>query len=352
METTPPPVPPVTPAISAEPPPLPPPPAFRLHIGAWIAWGLAGLVIFSVALAQASPLSPYVFSETMGGIVGLLIVPTVFSWLVWRICRRSQRAANIGFLVIFSLSFFGQTAQILRRDDNRAAIAQIKEEQRRLNAEQRALLDSGQPFDGAKAEQFAGRVSESLNQAAKNMTGDSRASAEAGQTLISKMQEVLARYNAASARFKVEQFFEFAPLASAEKRTELRQALSAFAVANEELRAFQEGGGAFLKSELERRGVAEQGVRSTLAGYEDSVRDRLPLMLKIRDCDKRFAAVLLDFIALAEGQLGKWEIDPSDGKIAFETDAGVARFTELVKLTEAIGAEQMEYQKQVLAAGK
>jgi hypothetical protein len=91
-------------------PPLPPtakPPSFRLGTAPWVMWG--GYAAIRLALFVVRPPSKmYGTPKLSADIVAMLILPTFFSWLFWRIKGRSNRARNVAFFVVFAMVLYGQ----------------------------------------------------------------------------------------------------------------------------------------------------------------------------------------------------------------------------------------------------
>lgn len=336
---------PVPPALTPSAPP--PPPRFTLPLAAWLAWALYGLALLVLALRAPGGLSSYEIGRLTGNIVGVLILPTLFAWLAWRLFRRSQVARTVTFFTLFGLLVLSGLLRATRHASQQNAFANLDDLARENREVQRAALARDGTLNPAESEKFARAVTSELQKATASSTGQTRAAAEAGQAIMERLLAINTRYKAALAEIEVATFFRFSSLDTPEKIAARRKAVQDFAAANAEMEQRQANGLELLRAELEQRGVSGTMLNSTLQGYTESSRTQIPIILKIRDTDARLATAMLDFLDLAEGKLGKWELR-SNGEIAFENPTAKIRYDALLEQVQTVSAEQREYQRQLV----
>lgn len=332
--------------------PSPSPARFTLPAAAWIAWGLYAAVKLVGFLMAEGEASPYAWGNLFGNLVGALIAPALVAWLGWRVSRRSSAVRTVAFFVALVAILTGQLSRAVRESGTSAAMDQLKEEQRQLAAEQRAALDAGQPLDHARATQVAERAADQLRVAAENASGSERLIIEAGQAFTNELLAANRRYSAAMTAADMETFFQIEKLSNPGEIARRRKAVQEFAAANAEMTTLQASGAERLRAELEKRGLAEGVIRTTLRSYAQTTDARRPFMLKIRETDAQLAETMLGFLELAEGKLGTWKIEEGTGRVLFEEDAAVKRYNELMQRVDALALEQAEYQRKVTELGR
>ena len=338
--------------METPPPPLlppAPPPSFKLPTSAWIAWGVCAAIWIALFFVRNSAADAYHVGELMGGVVALLVLPTLVAWLVWRFSRRSQSSATVTFFVVFLLAVCGQVVQFTQKAQANAALARIKAEQQAWRDEQQKALAQGRPVDTAKAAKLAAQASAQFGAMAENSSGRDRAMAEGGKAYMDQMLVAKQRYDAAVKAIDTGTFWnlkKFEPGAPVEAR---RKAVKAFAQANQALVGFQDENGTELRRLLQENGATAADIQQAVAGYRSGAGARLGLIGKIRTTDAQLAQVMVDFLDFAETSHDQWKFAETDGKILFQDQAALDRYNELLARANAISAEQAQYQKQVFA---
>lgn len=249
METTPPPVPPSPPALSAEPPPLPPPPAFRLHLSAWIVWGVVALAAFGYTALKGGETSHYVWSETLGVALGALLFPTLISWIVFRLSRRSQVAATTTFFVVLGFGILGQVLP---------------------------------------------KISGSL----ARVTGGLATVQEGAKRYTDELKAQQARYDAITAKADAEHLLSFDWLTEKRLIASRREAIQAVIAMNQEIRQTTLDGERHFRQALESSGTPAALIEDALRGFRQTRADKLQHMLKARDTEDQIFKDALKLIDL------------------------------------------------------
>jgi hypothetical protein len=346
--------------MSPEPPPLPAPARFTLPIPAWVAWVIYAVVRIVVFVWRNPSPSPYAWGELIGGIVTLLLLPLLITWIVWKVSDRSRLLLTGTFLGVLVLGIGGQmipsamqrVTQLQRRAEANVQIQKLAEENKALRAKQRATLAKGGNVDEKGAEELARRTSAQMVALAKATSGSDRASAEAASAYMDALLATKKRYDEAANALKGGALWDLARLDSLEATAGQRTVVQTFAQVNEELTAFQDEKMTAFRRELEQRQVPAATVEVTLAAARASAGARLQIVGKIRALDGDLAKTLLAYIDLAEANIGKTKTDAETGKVRFEEPAAVAKQRELLAHAQKIAAEQADYQKKMFAPGR
>jgi hypothetical protein len=334
------------------PPPVPPPVvAFKLPPLAWIAWAVAAVVLTGLSLTGAGALSAFETGRAIGQAVGLLLLPTLFAWIAWRAGRRSSRAALIAFLVVLGLGFFGQVTQQLDRRRKAAATARLETVANESKAELLAAVDQEGGITAEDQSRALNKAMAVLSENAATAKGEDREVALGMEAFLTWARQCQERQAAAVQKVDLGTFFDLAQHATADQRSDKREAVEELKKANAELRVFVSDGAAWIERELKQRQVSAAMIRSVLAGYGDSAGKNRPLLLPIRELDERFADLLVEFIGFAEALEGRWSMDAA-GNLLLPDDASVERYNGFIARAQDIGAKQTDLQRQLFAPGK
>lgn len=294
METTPTPVPPSPPELSAEPPPLPPPPAFRLHLSAWIVSGVAALVIIGSGFMRSDGLSVHEWGRRSGMAISWLLFPTLVSWIAFRVSRRSQAAATTTFFVVFGLATVGQ-------------------------------------------------VLPKLSNVATRATGGLAAVQEGAKRYTDQLKAQQARYDEITAKADALHLLSFDWLTDKALAAPRREAIRAVIAMNQEIRQATLDGERHFRQALESSGTPAASLEEALRGFRQSRADKLQHMLKARDTEEQIFQAAIKLIDLLEAEWGHWSRE--DGKIAFEDDDAIAKFNALMADIQTAAKEQEAAQR-------
>lgn len=332
--------------IHPEPPPLPtpPPPRFSLPKAAWIVWGAVAALRLALALLAKAPLSPYSWGEVTGEIVGLLLLPTLVAWVVWRLAGRKAGAGHIAFFIVFALLVAGQLAQFSRRAETARMLNGMTEEARRL----RSSADQ----DPAKATAFLESTSSKLGAATAGAAGEERAYLAAAQAFTGQLAARARDYGTASSNLGLETFFDLTRLDTLEKIATRRDLLEKLRLASASLRELQLNGEAAFRAELEKSRTGSAMIEQVLAGYRRSAQAQLPLLSKLRTLEVEYMGMMREFLDFAAAQLGQWQVE--DSRLLFTEDAALEHYNTLIaRLAENEKAQQaIQQQVQQAAAAK
>jgi hypothetical protein len=321
---------------------------FRLPLVAWLAWALyAGWLVTRVSRRPGGPTSAD-WTAVAGFAAGTLVASILAAWIAGRFARHPNRARTTAFFAVLAVVAGTQFTINFSRGPTRAAWLRIAEDHQQSLAERSRSLAAGQPLDPKADSRHAEQLAANLRTAADNSSGETKAAAEAGQVLAEALLAANHRYNAAVAQLNLGTFFELAPLAQPAARQARRELVKEFALANAALRETQVGGAAILQRELEKRGVSLAFSQSTVASYAQNASARVGLLEKIRLTDAQLAALMDEFLDLADGRFGPWRVADATGQVVFENTTASARAAEMQTRLQAIGSAQAGYQKQLM----
>ncbi|MEN6407534.1 MAG: hypothetical protein ABFC77_13820 [Thermoguttaceae bacterium] len=256
---------------------------------------LATMPFREMAFFSVERLVPYV----VGTFVGLLLISILFSWLAFRLCKRSQRAASITFLVFVAFGVMGQVDEAVRYNhrtfDEKAVLSQI------LPIFHRSLMERVIPYQ--RACEKMGEMSP-LNPIWLKKESDLD---------IARNQIVLVR------------------------------------TTNSELRDLFSGTTPVITKALAAHGVpVEDRVRLT-KGIVDSCAGVRKIFATMRDQDDIITAEFLKACDLLEEHWGYWHLDANTSVLVFDSNRVVKEFNAIRDKISKVAEEQRQSQVELRA---
>jgi hypothetical protein len=337
------------------PPPLPAakPEKFRLPAYAWLIWML--LTGFAVFLAVSGSSGNLAFNIGYGIGTGMAAVlfSILFSWLVWRLGGASARriGAHTGvFIGVMVIGVLGNLAQAGKRKVAQAVTVQrMEQDTRDAQAKMLGAIEEKGGIDPEDSVNLLNKASANLDHLAANASGDEREVARVMQAFMQDLQRGSQAYAAAFASLEPDHTFDLTRLADEDARANRRKVIAAFRAANAELRRVYAEGAASIETGLRARGLSEAVVRQTLEQYERSSGAGRERVLAIRDIDGALADLLDQLVDFAAKHEGGWSLEEGTGALLLPSDEAVAEYNRLIERAQAIGQEQLELQRQLLA---
>ncbi len=130
----------------------------------------------------------------------------------------------------------------------------------------------------------------------------------------------------------------------AQKRTIVQE----FLLENDHLEEAYRRSSETLGSELDKNKVPDAVKRQVISSYKETQVKSLPLLTRIRKCDRVIGENLLAALALYETNWGHWRIETS-GELHFDNRAAGKQFNEIAAKVEAVADDQAAAQSEWIA---
>lgn len=331
-------------------PPAPKPPRFKLSVVAWITWALAAVLVVGLNLSAypADTDSAYKIGNLVGQVVGLLLMPTLLSWLFWRIFRRSARAGLITFLVVLGILILGQVSESLRRVQQEAVYQKMKADLSAAKSDMIQDIESGGGIALDKAHRMADDTLNAMSDIARNSTGEDKQIALAGEAFMQWAQGLQQAHIQTINAMEMETFLSLERQATKAQRAVSMIHIENFKASNAGLRAYTTDAESRFRQELSQRKVSKAGVERTMAEFLNGFNPGKELLLGIRQTDEDLAEHLSAFVAFAAEVEGQWSIDEKSGGILFQTEEALNRYHAIMNAVNETAANQAALQKQLL----
>lgn len=250
--------------------------------------------MFGLTALKSNDATGLTWSRNFGLVISWLLFPTLISWIVFRIARRSQVAATVTFFVVFGLAVIGQVLP---------------------------------------------KISGSL----ARVTGGLATVQEGAKRYTDELKAQQARYDAITAKADAQHLLSFDWLTDKALIAPRRQAIQAVIAMNQEIRQATLDGERHFRHALESSGTPAALIEDALRGFRQTRADKLPHMLKARDTEEQIFKDALKLIDLLEAEWGDWSRE--NGKIAFENDDAIASFNAILADIQTAAKEQAEAQR-------
>lgn len=337
------------------PPPLPaaPPEKFRLPAYAWVIWMLlTGFVVFLGVRHSTGNLAYNIgYGAGTGMAAGLL--STLLSWLLWRFGGPSARQFGAHTAVFIGASVFTLLGLLIKEGKQMvaqaAAVQRMEQDTRDTRARMLGAIDENGGIQPEDSVAFLNQANANLDQLAANATGDERQIALVMQAFMQDLQRHSQAYASAFAGLQPEHAFDLTRLADAESRAARRQVIADFRAANTDLRRVYADGPVSIETGLRARRLSDAVIRQTVDQYNRTSGADRERVLAIRDIDGALADLLDQLVDFAAQHEGQWSHEEGTGSLILPSDEAVADYNHLIEQAQAIGQQQMELQKLLLA---
>jgi hypothetical protein len=338
------------------PPPLPAetPEKFRLPAYAWILWVLlTGLMVF-LALRHSPGSLAHDIGYGIGTGMAALLLPTLLSWLIWKLGGPSARQIGahtgvfVGMLVLAVLGQLMQTGK--QKVAQAAAVQRMERETHETRAKMLGAIDQNGGIQPEDSVAFLNRATANLEQVAANASGDERQVAQVMQAFMQDLQRHSQSYASAFAGLQPEHAFDLTRLADEEIRAARRKIIADFRAANADLRRVYADGPVSIEAGLRARGLSDAVIRQTVDQYNRSSGADRERVLAIRDIDGTLADLMDQLVDFATKHEGAWSLDEDTGALQLPSDEAVAEYNRLIERAVAIGQQQIELQKELLGS--
>ena len=181
------------------------------------------------------------------------------------------------------------------------------------------------------------------------MVSDEQKIADAEQRIFASVPEKQAAYEKAFLELKSAGMVHSISLPTRESIHRREELLKRFDDANTALEAVFKNAEETLRAELLREGFSEY--TSAKAAARFAQRSHIPLILKIRSCDRESNVALLQLLDLLDTRWGTWR-SSDEGHLVFKTPADTNAYNAIRQQIATIGAAQQAAQAEAQQAAQ
>ena len=188
------------------------------------------------------------------------------------------------------------------------------------------------------------KLRENLKNASTNSTGDEAVFANAMSGFMDRMRIAARNYHDAATKLRAARLLYNFDSSNKGLLADRRQIVNEFLDANVALENVISNAEDQIRADLANGHVRESKIDAMMSGYHASSAYQTSITLKIRQCDDKYGAAMLDVFDTLENNWGRWEADPTVDKIRFKDHATLQTYNKDLADIKAIGQEQLRLQ--------
>jgi hypothetical protein len=188
------------------------------------------------------------------------------------------------------------------------------------------------------------KLKENLKNASANSTGDQAVFANALTGFMDRMQSAARNYHNAATKLREARVLYNFDSSNKGIFADRREIVHQFLDANGALENVITNAEDQIRANLADAHVRQSKIDSLMAGYHASSGYQTSITMKIRQCDDKYGADLLDVFDTLEINWGHWDADPNVDKIRFKDNATLQAYNKDLADIKAVGQEQLRLQ--------
>jgi len=192
------------------------------------------------------------------------------------------------------------------------------------------------------------KMQDGLKTVSQNSSGDDGHVAAALSAYVDRMQTAVKNYQDASTKLReahVMDNFDFTDKGQIASRREI---VKQFIAANEALKLVITNSEDRIRADLVRGKVPTYKIDRFMDGFHSSAAPKNGISIKIRQCDDRIGAAMLDVLDALESEWGHWKPDPATDRLRFEHSATLNTYNNDLALIRTAGEEQLKLQSKLV----
>lgn len=144
---------------------------FSLSKSNKIYFGVISLLYFALFVAFSEK-TLYQIGDFSGRVFCLLLFPSLFAWIVWRLSGRNEKGSNLTFNIVLTLTLLGQIGQFVNKSLQFQELIAIHEQKEKFK---RKISNTDDPEEFGKAHnEFANSVKSEFDRLSKTSIGPER----------------------------------------------------------------------------------------------------------------------------------------------------------------------------------
>jgi translation initiation factor 2 alpha subunit (eIF-2alpha) len=265
--------------------------------------------------------------------------------LVRQILLASLIALPVLALIIF-LGIYAVAAQ-KKAIQTRAAVQDINASEKEIRADLKKNFDPKVGFTNMNLEGLD-KLQTALKNASEKSSGDDSIVATAMSAYVARMQIAAKNYQTAVARLQEAHVLALFDPSNKGQLATRREFVLGFLDANAALKQVITNSEDRLRADLTATKLSPAKIDSYVEQFHSSTISEKILTTKIRQCDERIGAALLDALNTLESDWGHWKSDDAKGGIIFERTAARDAYNKAIKSLQTAADEQVKLQAKLI----
>jgi hypothetical protein len=227
-----------------------------------------------------------------------------------------------------------------------AALAKVKSVEAEIRVGNQKALNSKSAITNGNSEQLD-RLSSALQSASTNLSGDEALVSQAMAAHFSRLHDALTNYEAAALEVRNAHILNHFSTTDKGQFAARRQIVERFLQANADLTGFITNSENHIIADLTKSHVSNSYIKKTMEHFHANAAPLNAVSLRIRACDDRVGAAMLDALNLLEADWYKWTINPKNGNLRFEDPKDLEAYNKIIRDMKTAGEDQLKFQQQL-----
>jgi hypothetical protein len=192
------------------------------------------------------------------------------------------------------------------------------------------------------------KMRDGLKTVSQNSSGDDGHVAKALSAYLDRMQTAVKNYQDASTKLRETRVLDNFDSTDKQQIPARREVVQQFIAGNEALKFVITNSEDRIRADLARENVPASKIDRFMEGFHSSAAPKNAASIKIRQCDDRIGAAMLDALSALESDWGHWKSDPATDRLRFEHSATLNTYNKDLASIQAAGEEQLKLQTRLI----
>jgi len=192
------------------------------------------------------------------------------------------------------------------------------------------------------------KLRETMKNASANSTGDEAVFGKALTGFMDRMQSAAKNYHEAAGKLRAARVLYNFDSSNKGIFADRREIVHQFLDANGALENVISNAENQIRADMAEEHVRQAKIDTMMASYHANSGYQTSITMKIRQCDDKYGAALLDVFDTLETNWGHWDADPTVDKIRFKDHATLQAYNDDLATIKAVGQEQLRLQQMLV----
>jgi hypothetical protein len=191
------------------------------------------------------------------------------------------------------------------------------------------------------------RLSSALTSASTNLSGDEALVSQAMAAHIIRLHTALTNYESAGLELSKAEVLNHFSSTDKGQFAARRQLVNRFLQANDALTDVITNSENRLLADLTKSHISALNIKTTMENFHATAAPLNAVTTRIRACDDRIGAAMLDALNLLETEWYKWTVNPETGNLRFEVPKDLEAYNKAMQDVKIAHQEQLKLQQQL-----
>lgn len=297
---------------------------FTLSKSNKIYYGIVA-VAFIVLFIVAGDISSATIGRLTGKLIGFLLFPAFFAWIVWRLSGKNEREKSLTFHIVLTLTLLGQVGQAMQRVQQQQKLDELAVYKKEFKE---TVSKDPETFNSAHAK-FVDSYKKKLDSLSKTGTDSERQLFKIIHEFISKTQTMNQDWNNSIAAVQSPEILDYTLLNSDKVFENQIKVIQLYLDKTKAHQVFYKNFIPDLKERLSVLGENSVPARDTLEGATNKYLSQKPIMEPLIQAHLEYGNGLLRALEFLKKHQGEWVY--TQNELNFSKDDMTNQYSKLLE---------------------